>query len=185
MNTIEAIKARHSVGNLKPDAVPRNVIETLLSAAVQAPNHHKVRPWRFFVIAAAGRDRLGEAMAEGLRKRNPLISEESLIRERAKPLRAPVIIAVAVDRPMEERIVEIENICAAAAACQNILLAATDLGLASHWRTGDAARDPVVKAFLGLEPSQALIAFIYVGYPGAMVESAPRPGFDDRTTWLD
>ena len=83
----------------------------------------------FFVIAAAARVRLGEAMADGLRKRNPLIGEESLIRERAKPLRAPAIIAVAVDRPTEERIIEIENICAAAAACQNLLLAATDLGL--------------------------------------------------------
>lgn len=185
MNTIEAINARHSVGNFKPDAVSRNVIESLLSAAVQAPNHHKIRPWRFFVIAGAARDRLGEAMAEGLRRRNPLIGEESLIRERAKPLRAPAIIAVAVDRPTEERIIEIENICAAAAACQNLLLAATDLGLASYWRTGDAARDPVVKEFLGLEASQPLIAFIYVGYPGAILESPPRPGFDDRTTWLD
>ena len=127
MNTIEAINARHSVGNFKPDAVSRNVIENLLSAAVQAPNHHKIRPWRFFVIAGAARDRLGEAMAEGLRRRNPLIGEESLIRERAKPLRAPAIIAVAVDRPTEERIIEIENICAAAAACQNLLLAAGDM----------------------------------------------------------
>ena len=49
METLEAIHTRQSIGQVKPDPVPRELIEKLLSAAVQAPNHYKVRPWRFVV----------------------------------------------------------------------------------------------------------------------------------------
>ena len=184
MDVFEAIHARQSLGNVKTDAVPRAEIERLLEAAVQAPNHYKVRPWRFVVVGGEARNRLGEAMAQGLRRRSPQVTEELLEKERAKPLRAPVIIAVGADRPSEPKILEIENICAAAAACENLLLAAVGDGLAGYWRTGDAARDPEVKALLGLD-EQELIAFLYLGYPEAAAAKRERPGFDDRTTWID
>jgi len=111
--------------------------------------------------------------------------EKALKKERSKPLRSPVIIAVGVDKPAESKVIEIENVCAAAAACQNLLLAAHDQGLAAKWRTGDAARDPKVKQFLGFEPDQHLIAFLYIGYPEFEPEHAERPSFEDRTTWMD
>src|SRR5512143_2168295 len=121
MDVLEAIHTRHSVGQVKPDPVPRPLIEKLLSAAVQAPNHYRVRPWRFVVLTGEARDRLGEAMAESLRERFPDLGVEPLQKERRKPLRAPLLITVGVDQPDDPRVIEIENICAAAAACQNIL----------------------------------------------------------------
>lgn len=184
MDVIEAIYARQSVGNVTQDEVTRAQIETLLGAAVQAPNHYRVRPWRFVVISGQARNRLGEVLARALLRKSPQVGQEGLEKERAKPLRAPLIIAVGVDKPTESRVQEIENVCAAAAACQNILLAATELGIAGYWRTGEAARDAEVKAFLGLAPDQELIAFLYLGYPASPVEARQRPGFDDRTTWL-
>ncbi len=42
MDVFDAIHNRHSEGKVKPDAVSREVIEKLLAAAVQAPNHYKV-----------------------------------------------------------------------------------------------------------------------------------------------
>ena len=100
-------------------------------------------------------------------------------------MRSPVLIAVGVDKPTESKVLEIENICAAAAACENILLAAHALGLAVQWRTGDAARDPMVKKFLGFAEDQHIISFLYIGYPDVMPEVAPRPGFEDRTVWME
>ena len=111
--------------------------------------------------------RLGEAMVKALIRKHPGPGDERLEKERAKPLRAPLIIAVGVDPPEDPRVIEVENICAAAAACENILLAATDMGLAGYWRTGESARDPEVKEFLGLAPDQDLIAFLYIGKPAA------------------
>ena len=183
MELFEAIYLRQSIGKVKPDPVPRELVEKMLAAAVQAPNHHHVRPWRFVVLTGSGRERLGEVMAQSVKRRDPIVREESLAAERAKPLRAPLLIAVGVDTPHEPKVLEIENICAAAAATQNLLLAATGLGLAAMWRTGPAALDPDVKAFLGLAPDQHLIGFIYVGYPLNDPLPTSRPSFEDRTVW--
>jgi nitroreductase len=185
MDVIQAIQSRHSVKKVKSDALPRDLIEQLLHAAVQAPNHHKVRPWRFVVLSGAGRERLGEAMAASQRERQPDFPPEAFDKTRGLPLRAPVVIAVGVDKPTEPKVIEIENVSAASAACQNILLAAHTLGLGAIWRTGEWARDPQVKQFLGFEADQHIVGFIYVGWPEFEVEFAERPGFEDRTVWME
>ncbi len=185
MDALKAIFTRQSIGGVKPDPVPRELIEKLLSAAVQAPNHYKVHPWRFMVLTGAARERLGEILARSFAERFPGAPASALDKERAKPLRAPVIIAVGVDKPPEPKVLEIENICAAAAAAENLLLAAHALGLAAKWRTGEDARNPHVKEFLGFAPDQHLIALLYIGYPAADMEAGNRPGFEDRTVWIE
>jgi nitroreductase len=184
MDVFEAIHTRHSQGKVKPDALPRALIEKLLAAAVQAPNHYRVRPWRFVVLTGEARNRLGEVMSASQRDRKPDLPPEAFDKTRALPLRAPVVIAVGVDKPTEEKVLEIENIAAASAACQNMLLAAHALGLGAIWRTGEWARDARVKEFLGFAPDQHVIGFIYVGYPEFLPEAAPRPSFEDRTVWM-
>jgi nitroreductase len=185
MNVLEAIHSRQSVGKMKADPVPKADIETLLAAGVQAPNHYKVRPWRFVVVTGAGLGKLGDVMARVLKRRFPEVAQAALDKERGKPLRSPVIIAVGVDKPDDPRVIEIENVCAAAAACENILLAAGELGLAGHWRTGAAAREPEIKKFLGLAEDQDLIAFLYLGYPEVWPPARERPGYAERTSWIE
>jgi len=185
MEVFEAIHNRHSQGKVKQDEVPRALIEKLLDAAVQAPNHYKVRPWRFVVLTGNARNKLGDVMAASQRDRMPDLPSEALDKIRALPLRAPVLIAVGVDKPSEEKVLEVENICAVAAACQNILLAAEALGLGAKWRTGEWARDAKVKEFLGFEADQHLIAFLYIGFPEFIAAHEPRPSFEDRTIWME
>ncbi len=185
MDVFEAIHNRHSEGKVKPDSVPHVVIEKLLDAAVQAPNHYKVRPWRFIVLTGAGRNKLGEVMLASQLDRMPDLSTEAADKIRALPLRAPLLIAVGVDRPSEAKVLDVENICAAAAACENMLLAAHAEGLAVKWRTGDWARDVKVKEFLGFAPDQHIIAFLYIGYPALVNEYPPRPSYEDHTVWLE
>lgn len=187
MDVFTAIHSRQSIGAVRADPVPRPLVEKLLAAAVQAPNHYRVRPWRFVVLEGAARERLGEVLALTARERFADLPEgareKALAAERAKPLRAPLVVAVGVDRPVEPRVLEIENVCAAAAACQNLLLAAHASGLAAKWRTGGPAVDPRVKEHLGLAPDQHLIAFLYIGYPEVEAGPVERPSFDDRVEW--
>jgi len=185
MEVIQAIHSRHSVSKVKPDALPRALIEKLLSAAVQAPNHHKARPWRFVVMTGAGREKLGEVMAASQRDRQPDLPPEAFDKTRCLPLRAPVLIAVGVDKATEPKVIEIENVSAASAACQNILLAAHAEGLGAIWRTGEWARDPKVKKFLGFDADQHLIGFLYIGWPEFTAEFVERQGFEDRTVWME
>ncbi len=81
--------------------------------------------------------------------------------------------------------IDVENIAATAAAIENLLLAATALGLGVKWRTGTPAYDPNVKTFFGLSPEQQLIGFLYTGYPDVVLETKQRPSFEDRTIWMD
>jgi nitroreductase len=185
MDIFEAIHTRHSQAKVKPDPVPPEMIEKLLDAAVQAPNHYKVRPWRFVVLTGEGRDKLGAVMAASQQARHPEYPVEAFDKCRSLPLRAPVVIAIGVDKPSEAKVLEIENICAVAAATQNLLLAAHAMGLGAKWRTSEWARDPMVKEFLGFEPDQHIIGFIYVGYPEFLMEPAPRPSFEDRVVWIE
>ena len=185
MDVFDAIHGRLTISKVKPDALPRDVIEKLLSAGAQAPNHHKVRPWRFVVLTGDGRKKLGDVMAASFLDRNPATPPEGLDKTRALPLRAPVVIAVGADKPADTKIVEMENISAASAAAQNILLAAHAQSLGAIWRTGEWARDAKVKEFLGFAADQQIVGFIYVGYPDVTPEPYVRQGFEDRVIWME
>lgn len=185
---LQIVHARRSVGRVKPEMPPRAWIEKMIEAATWAPCHHGTEPWTFTVITGDARGRLGDVMAQSKIDRMVRQGKEidgEFERARAKALRAPVIIAVAVTPSTGPKIVEIEEIEAGAAAVQNMLLTAQALGLATIWRTGDPAYDPNVKAFLGLQPSAHIIGFVYVGYPDATPARVPLRTAESVTTWLE
>jgi nitroreductase len=187
MDVMEAIRGRRSVGKMRKELPPREAIETILEAGTWAPCHHVTEPWRFSVITGEAREALGEIMAKSkvdrkIRQGKPI--EGEFERAKAKALRAPVIISVAVEPDQGPKVVEIEEVEAGAAAVQNMLLAAYALGLATMWRTGDPAYDPGVKAFLGVSHTAHIIGFIYVGYPEVAPLRARHTPHHAVTTWV-
>ena len=187
MYVFDLIKRRRSIGKMTSERPSREQIEHLLEAATHAPNHHKVQPWKFIVLAGNAREELGTVMALSLAGRLEETSSDKtqaiLNKERNKPLRSPVVIVVAAESPHQPNVMEIENIEATAAAVQNMLLTAEEMELACMWRTGDAAYDTHVKQWLGLESGEHIIAFLYVGYPAIpRLERIPI-SFKDKTTW--
>ena len=188
MSVFEAIKKRRSIGKMTQKRPTREQVERILEAATHAPNHHTVEPWKFVVLAGKAREELGAVMAESLAARlGETVSEEAqskLNKERKKLLRAPVVIAVTAELPTQPKVLEIENIEAVAAAVQNMLLAAEELGLACMWRTGSSAYDPRVKKWLGMTPDEHIVAFVYLGFPAiSRLERIPTH-FEKKTTWL-
>lgn len=187
MSIIETIARRRSIGKMTGERPTRPQIERILEAGTHAPNHHNVQPWKFFVLAGNARAEVGEIMAESLLARSGYPADDKgkalLEKERNKLLRAPVVIVAAAEHPQQNNVLEIENIEAVAAAVQNMLLAAEELGLAAMWRTGDAAYDPRVKRWFGLAPDDHIVAFLYLGYPAIpRQERRPIP-FQEKTTW--
>ena len=187
MYVFDLIKRRRSIGKMTSERPSREQIEHLLEAATHAPNHHKVQPWKFIVLAGNAREELGTVRALSLAGRLEETSSDKaqaiLNKERNKPLRSPVVIVVAAESPHQPNVMEIENIEATAAAVQNMLLTAEEMELACMWRTGDAAYDPHVKQWLGLESGEHIIAFLYVGYPAIpRLERIPI-SFKEKTTW--
>ncbi|MDP9374828.1 MAG: nitroreductase [Chloroflexota bacterium] len=184
---LSAIRARRSIGRVRPECPPRDVIEHLLEAATWAPNHRLTEPWRFIVLAGEAREALGDVMARSLAATLPPDApgrQAQLDKARGKPLRAPVVIATAVEPRRGPKVVEIEEVLADGAAVQNLLLAAHALGLGAIWRTGEPSYDPAVKAFLGLPADAHLLGFVYVGYPDGPAPRMHRTPPGDRTRWL-
>jgi nitroreductase len=126
-------------------------------------------------------------MAKSLAKRlADTISEKAravLEKERNKPLRAPIILVAVAEHPTQPNVLELENITAVAAAVQNMLLTAEEMGLACMWRTGDAAYDPMVKQWLGITPEDHIIAFVYVGYPAISAQERYPQTVENKTAW--
>ncbi|UFJ41421.1 nitroreductase [Brevibacillus humidisoli] len=189
MELWEALKGRRSIGKVKLDVPPRECIEKILEAATWAPSHHQTQPWKFFVLQGRARQRLGEEMARiAMGKIADQETEDvraKIEKLKSKPLRAPVVIAVAVTPSEQEKVVEIEEIEAVACAVQNMMLAAHELGLGTIWRTGSITYEPDLKPFFGLGERDRLLGFVYVGYPDLpQRESVGRP-FTEKTVWYD
>lgn len=188
MSVFEIIARRRSIGKMTSEQPTREQIERMLEAATHAPNHHHVQPWKFIVLAGSARAELGEVMAEALLARASDLSGEKgealLAKERSKLLRAPVVIVVAAEYPSQGQVLAIENVEAAAAAVENMLLVAEELGLAAMWRTGDAAYDARIKQWLKLAPEDQIVAFVYVGYPAIPRQPRQPVPFQEKTTWL-
>ncbi|MCK9927534.1 nitroreductase family protein, partial [Frankia sp. Mgl5] len=140
MDLWDAITTRRSIGLVKQELPLRESIERMLEAATWAPNHHLTEPWRFFVLTGDARVRLGEAMAEIAKARladpDTEESRKKIEKQKENPLRAPVVIAVAVAPSERENVEELEEIEAVACGVQNMLLTAHSLGLGAVWRTG-------------------------------------------------
>src|SRR5579863_925907 len=173
MQVIDALLQRRSAKALTDPAPDAGALHLLLECAARAPDHGRLRPWRFVVIRGAARERLGELLADQLRRKLPAASAETLQRERQKALRAPLIIVVAAVRNAAAKIPPIEQVLAAGAAAQNIMLGASALGFGVMWKTGDAAYDDTTKVALGLTAEDATVGFLYLGTPAP--DGVPPP----------
>jgi nitroreductase len=177
MEAIEALTSRRSPPKLVDPAPSDAQLEAMLGAAIRAPDHGRLRPWRFIVMRGAARERLGQVLGEALRSRDPAVPDDVVARERQKPLRAPLVVAVAAALDESHKIPVVEQMLAAGAATQNILLAAHAMGFGAWWRTGDGAYDAHVKQALGLKPGDAIVGFLYLGTASGRTPIPPdEPG---------
>ena len=163
MQAIDALLTRRSARALTEPAPDAGALELIFAAAARAPDHGRLRPWRFVLVRGAARERFGALLAEQLRRTHPQTSEESLQRERLKAFRAPLIIVVAAHCDPAVKIPVIEQTLSAAAAAHAMMLAAFALGFNAMWKTGAAAYDATVKEALGLAPADAIVGFLYFG----------------------
>jgi len=173
MDAIEALMGRVSPAQLVEPGPDPTQLQTLLQVAARAPDHGRMQPWRFVLIEGEARNRFGEVMAQSLTRREPGAPEGKLDAERKKTLRAPLVVVVAAAVKDNPKVPDIEQVVAAGAAAQNMLVAAHAMGLGGFWRTGATAYDPEVKRALGLGDQDAIVGFIYLGSVALAGKSVP------------
>jgi nitroreductase len=164
MELFDAIATRSTAARLTEPGPTPEQLERLLSAAARAPDHGRLKPWRFIAMNGVARESLANAVAEARREQIPTYTEEQMELEREKIRRSPSILVVgcAVRKDIA-KVPEIEQVIAVGAAVENLLLAANDLGFAVMWKTGPAAYSPKVKATVGLAADDHIVAILHLG----------------------
>jgi len=173
MDALEAIATRRTIGRLVEPAPDEAALDKAFAAAICAPDHKRLRPWRFLVVSGAARQAFGALLAQSLRRRKPDASDDDLAREAGKALRAPMIVVSIARVRADAGIPEIEQMLAAGAATQNLMLALHAQGYGTAWKTGAASYDPAVGAALGLAADERIVGFVYMGSVAAQPPAAP------------
>jgi nitroreductase len=154
----DAIAARRSFSRVGDTAPTHEELLELVGAASRSADHASLHPWRLIEIRGDARVRLGHAIARAEGKK-----DEEAERVSAKPLRAPLLVAVvAVHRP-SEKVPRWEQTVAAAGVAHTLSLLLDDAGWGVIWRTGHYTRSRRVATFHGLGADERLLGWLYVG----------------------
>lgn len=163
MNAIESLLSRNSSALLEEPAPDNDALEKIFQAALRAPDHGNLKPWRFLTFKNNARVSLGQLMRDAALKTDPSIEAARQEKLLNAPLRAPLVIAGIVKLTEHPKVPEIEQWLSMGGALTNLLNAAHALGYAAMWRSGDIMFNEQLMASLGLAPNERLAGFIYLG----------------------
>ena len=169
MDALTALHTRKASPKLVEPAPKDDELTLIYQAALRAPDHAMLRPWRFLVVKGEARKKLGELFVEAMQPE----TEEQKNKLLKAPLRAPMIIIAVSTITEHPKVPAVEQISSTAAAVQNMSLAAHALGYASIWRTGAVAFSDKVKRGLDLSTSDEIVGLLYLG--SSTYENLPIP----------
>jgi nitroreductase len=196
--TLRTIHQRHSVRRFTDQPVSDENVTALLAAANQAPSAHNQQSWRFYVLRQSQKK---AALAELITTRAADFPRPSstLLRMAAQSISsASAVIAVAntgvlmqradelyqSDRHVARDFFRTMEIQSSAAAVENLLLAATSLGISSVWLGILILVKQEVLEFLG-EPDGEFMAVVALGYPARPTSGPRKRALEDVVRYVD
>jgi len=168
METLEAINKRAGLkDHLSKREVEQEKIAKILDAARLAPSAANMQPWRFIVVR--GKEAVENLVDRAFNEVNLMVRE------------APVVI-VACANPSDDYVIGGREyyLFDVAMAVENMLLAATDLGLVTHLMTN--LDEDELKRILGVPPEVRFVIATPLAYPAeGSYEAAARERLSERT----
>jgi len=182
MDVFEAIRTRRAVRLYRPDPVSRENILTVLDAANQAPSALNRQQWEFLIVTgkkildmgSSYRSTVDEYLSHwDASPMRDFITRDEFIRFAGTYGGAPVVIVVLI--PMDE-IANFRkaNLESASAALENLLLAATALGLGTCWMTRPLRDEKTLRRILSVPDDREIVAITPLGYPEKIPAASPR-----------
>ena len=181
------IASRRSIftANFTGETISKDHIELLLRQANWAPTHGKTEPWRFVVFSGESKKKFGEqhgALYQALTDETAFSSEKHH-KITHLPDTASHIIAIGMKKDETGKIPEVEEICAVAAAVQNMQLMATAMGLGAYWSTGGMTFKKEMRTLLGWDDHHLCLGFLYVGKPKQWAKGYRKTDISTKVRW--
>lgn len=167
---------RSTAALVEPGPSPAE-LDLLLQAATTAPDHGRLRPWRFVVVDGEARERFADALEDGglaLDADLPTGRREKL---RSKAFVAPTLIAV-VATPRPAKVERWEQVASAACTGFALVVAAHALGFGAMWKSVPFRTGPLLVEMFDLEPDDELLGWVLVGTPADPEATVGRPPAD-------
>ncbi len=158
-----------------PDA---DQLQTILRAASRVPDHGKLAPWRFVVIADTARDKLAALIEAAYLAEKPTAGRLELQAMRDFATQAPTLVVVLSHPHPTSHIPLWEQQLSVGAACMNLLTAAHAQGFVGNWLTGWATYSAAMRDAIG-EPGETIAGYFFIGSPAKELDERPRPALDD------
>lgn len=168
---LDLLLSRRSVSQFREPAPNEAELALILEAGLRAPDHGRLRPWRFVIIRGDARAAFAELLIETIRQREPNPPAALIERQRSKIEGVPLVIAIGARIALDGPIPKIEQLLSAGAAAMNMLNAIHALGYGAIWVTGANTYDCRVNQALGFSWPDRLVGFLFTGTP----QDPPRP----------
>ena len=149
-------------------------LEEMCAIAARTPDHGKLAPWRFVIVAPEQRARLAQVITDAYRAERPEAKRVEIEALEQFAHQAPALVVVLSSPRADSKIPLWEQELSAGAACMNLLHAAHAMGFAGGWLTGWAAYSDAVRDAFGAAPER-IAGFVFIGTPGRPLDERPRP----------
>ncbi|WP_037844812.1 MULTISPECIES: nitroreductase family protein [unclassified Streptomyces] len=167
MDVTTAILTRRSIHSLSGPAPSDQEFAYLLKGAAAAPDHGRLRPWRWILLRNADLEAVGARLAA---EAEP--EERDLVMK--KFMRAPLKAVLVFSPKAKPRVPEWEQLASASNVAYGLMLLLHARGFGSIWRTGRLCQSPGSRSLLGVEPDEQLLGSLDIGTPAVPAEPVRR-----------
>ena len=167
MDVMTAILTRRSIHSLSGPAPSDEEFAYLLKGAAAAPDHGRLRPWRWILLRDADLEAVGACLAAEAEPEERAMVEK-------KFMRAPLKAVLVFSPKAEHRVPAWEQLASASNVAYGLMLLLHSRGFGSIWRTGRLCHSPRSRSLLGLHPDEQLLGCLDIGTPGVSAQSARR-----------
>ncbi|MBS0999782.1 nitroreductase [Acetobacter persici] len=184
MTPMDMLLTRASCDHLADPAPSETQLAEILATAMRAPDHGKLRPWRYVIIQGEARPVMAERIIASMKRLDAEAPEFKIEKRRKRFSTMPLILALGMHLRPDHKIPLWEQEMAVAAATMNVLNALHATGFGGVWVSGDVVEDPVLAEEIGFPAPHRLAGFLFIGTPQGDLPTPKRPDPADFTaTW--
>jgi len=181
MQAIDLLLNRSSQPRLQAPAPEGQALENIKQAALRAPDHACLTPWKFVVCQKEGLKRLGDVFEQAAISADK--SDKDIERAPKLPLRAPMVIVAIAKFTENDKVPWVEQVASASCALHAMQMAAVAQGFAGVWRTGSFAQSSTVKQAFDLSEQDEIVGFLYLG--SSPIKPLPKSKRDSASFFED